>query len=255
MNQTFRIAAITGLALLILSGCVDPLSPDGPEIERTGAALQTVEVDGPEDIPLPEGTAIPPGFFEAATILSTLIDAGFKPGYAYSHAYETYFATHAKIELSLVLKRGETRVDSASTVAVEENLTPFTRKLSAPLNLSTPGPCGYRTDSQAKFHAWHSYPVPPTGIRFEWGLVTVPGSMPAEQPACPPGGQGGSDGDSEEDWDFDPDWDPGEEDEPYNGTCYTCQLWLALHGDLVLDSWWECNEVDDLLCESDEWNS
>jgi hypothetical protein len=213
--------------------------------------MQSVIVDGPDDVPLDDGESMPSAFLAAPLIDGGNVDVGFTQTYAYAVANMRHYSSHGRTHLTLTLKRGETVVDSDTASSLNEELLPRWNTMVTRVVLSTPAPCGYRADARAVFSAWMAFPIPRTGTLFSWGHVQQPFPGTASQPACPPP-PGGSGGDEEDDYYFINTGNGENEDggEVYDGSCETCQLWLAFVNGVYVTYWWECTEVDPEYCES-----
>jgi hypothetical protein len=207
-------------------------------------------VSGPDDVPLNDGEVMPDEFRLAPLISASFLDAGFLSKVAWATASMDHFSTHGKIVLRLKLKRGDTTVDSDSAVAVSEELLPRWLRLSARVNLSTPGECGYRADASATFSAWMGFPIPKTGNLFTWGLTTISDSKPAYQPQCPPSTVSPSDSEWLEDLLGEDYWQEEETEysEEYEGECNLCQLWFLILESEIIGIWWECTQIDESYC-------
>jgi hypothetical protein len=251
-----KALAMTLLSCLIMASCTDAAAPTD-RLSANGALPQRdVVVSGPQDIPLDDGESLPPEFSSAPLIDRTFLDVGFNDEVAYAVATMNYVSTHAKIELSLKLKKGLAVIDSASTTATDENLLPGYRILPARVVLTLPAKCGLRADAKALASAWMGFPVPKVGALFTWGLISQPNSNGAYQPECPPppppppppptynDDQGWS-----SDWDV-PSWWDAESEDPYDGTCGLWQLWVATINGVVVDWWWDVADADDAYCSS-----
>ncbi len=247
----FPLATLLLALGLSLVGCSDTSAPDARYTAVSAAPLHNVWVGGPQDIPFEDNDSLPPQFNAAPLIHWSALDSDFTSNYAFATASMRYFASHAKIDVTLKVKRGTEVVDSGSSVAVDENLLPFFNTIVAPLTISNPGPCGHRLDAKALYSAWMAFPIPKTGTLFSWGLTTSSLSKPSAQPDCPPPppppppvGGGGND------WDY--LWDSSSDDSEnqYDGSCGLYQLWIATIDGVVVDWWWERTDVDDEYCNS-----
>jgi hypothetical protein len=246
-----RTIALFLLAALTVA-CSDAASPERRINPGQSAPLRTIEVSGPDDIPV-DDSEIPDAFRSASLIEETKLDVGFLGKVAYAIARMRYYATHGKIFLKLTAKKGDDVVGQDTTTAYKEQLIPGWNDLVARVQVSVADTCGYRADGHASFSVWMGFLVPQSIDLFTWGRITIPLARVEEQPACPPATFTVSDTpDDEYDEDFFEnfgiDTEPESED-PYDGTCQTCQLWLAFVNGYFYSYWWECSEEDPSYCE------
>jgi hypothetical protein len=243
-----------GTVIVVSVACSDASAP----ITRHRAEdvpLRNIVVNGPQDVPLEDGDSMPQAFLNTAPLIqNTKLDSDFAPTFAYATATMQYFASHAKLEVSLKLKRGTDVIDSASGAASDDNLIPLSSTLYAPSNVSLSAKCGLRLDAKAQYSAWMAFPIPKTGTLFSWGHTSQSLSKPSAQPDCPPAPPGGGSTSGDDFWTplwEDPEiWQDDDDESPYIGSCGLYQLWIATINGIVVDSWWEWTEVDDAYCAS-----
>jgi hypothetical protein len=238
------------LAALVAAACTDSAAPDNRVPPPQSIGLRSIEVDGPDDVPLEEGETMPDEFHSAPLIETTNMDVGFNGTSAYAVASMRYYATHGKVFVRLRVKHGDTVVGEDTTTSHNDELFPMWGRVVARVVVSVADSCGYRADALGSFSAWMGFPIPRTGDLFTWGriLTQLPGI--ASQDPCPPTFIPVSDSsDYDEDFFINEGEEP-EGDDPYDGTCQTCQLWLAFINGYFYSYWWECVDEDPSYCES-----
>jgi hypothetical protein len=242
---------------LLAHACTDPAAPGSTAAHApVTPLLNVIEVAGPEDVPLPEGTTMPAEYFQPSLIAEARLEIGFLPKKAWATASMRVVANNARVSLKLTVRKNGTVVATDTTSASFENQVPGNYPLAARLNLSVPADCGLAADGLASYSVWMSFPLPPAAVIFTWGKTTIQDSGARSQPECNPGGvTDGGDGDWIEDligddystsYDDEPSMPEGEE---YEGQCELCQRWYLYYFEEVVASWWECTEIDNSYCE------
>jgi hypothetical protein len=256
--RTSALLPIALLAALIASACSDASAP-AERIAAPGAEpLRSIQVSGPEDVPLEPSEEMPAAFYESTEIQGTSLEVDFAPGFAYAIAAMEYFATHGNVDVLLKLKGEDGRVlDSDTGIDSEESLLPKRTRLVARAMVSTPKECGLTADAKATYHVWMGFPLPRTLQFFTWGHRTTSLPKVKPQPECPPvedfwtfigmtlqsgGGGSGDDGTSDDQSDY------GWSDDPYEGGCILCQEWIAIINGEPVYAWWECSFEDYSVC-------
>lgn len=136
---------------------------------------------------------VPAEFETAPSILSSGTDAGFGADVAWGQAHMSYYGSHARQELTLLLRFNNSEIAKTSAVSEQSDWLPAVRSLWTDARLGLSKSCGHALDASSTHSAWHEWQLLFKGL-LKWGLTTVPSGKPVSQPDCPPENDGGGGG-------------------------------------------------------------
>lgn len=141
-----------------------------------------------------------------AWIISSTIEAGFRPNYGFSQAAMEFWATEASIDLSMTLRYGNQAIGSGAGQASFVNWLPWRERINTSATVGITGACGHIVDANAIYDVKNRFQ--PDGIVLTSASISRPAV--AQQPACVPPDptpvkvtkevKGGGDNDEDSDW-------------------------------------------------------